>query len=228
MDYGFIYETTNLVTGKKYIGQHKRSHKCDTDPDDSWYLGSGYLICKAIEKYGAENFSRVILRECKSDEELNMYEKYYINVFNAVEDPMYYNMHEGGGSPGGFYKGKHLSETHRANISKSREGMSSGMKGKHQSDSAKMSISSSMKGREFTEEHRKRLSIVSMGNKAGCSLKGKPKSEDAKAKISETLSKKIWVTDGVSNERILPSMVDEYIAKGWRRGFTKSCRRKSS
>lgn len=48
-----IYETTNLINGKTYIGQHKVvSKKYD------YYLGSGNIIRKAIKKYGKENFVR--------------------------------------------------------------------------------------------------------------------------------------------------------------------------
>ena len=36
--YGYIYEITNLVNGKKYIGQHK-SNQFDED-----YHGSGKLL----------------------------------------------------------------------------------------------------------------------------------------------------------------------------------------
>lgn len=40
---GIIYKTTNLITGKCYIGQHY------TDADDG-YLGSGILILLSIKK----------------------------------------------------------------------------------------------------------------------------------------------------------------------------------
>ena len=47
--YGFIYITTNMVNGKRYIGQKKFC--------DGWktYLGSGKLLKEAIKKYGKEN-----------------------------------------------------------------------------------------------------------------------------------------------------------------------------
>ena len=55
--YGYIYETTNLINGKKYIGKHK-SNKFDT-----WYLGSGIVLKKAIKKYGRENFQTIIIEK---------------------------------------------------------------------------------------------------------------------------------------------------------------------
>lgn len=91
MKYGFIYETTNLITGMKYIGKHKRK-KYNEDPDDSWYLGSGLHIIRAVEKYGSSNFSRRILCDCDSEEELQEKERYYIDLYDAVNSPNYYNI----------------------------------------------------------------------------------------------------------------------------------------
>lgn len=85
----YIYLTTNLINGKKYIGQHKG------DIDDS-YLGSGILISTAIKKYGKQNFKKEILQICSSREEADELEKYYINLYNAVLDENFYNLQEGG------------------------------------------------------------------------------------------------------------------------------------
>lgn len=85
----YIYLTTNNINGKKYIGQHKG------EPNDS-YLGSGCNITKAILKYGKENFTKEILKICDTDDELNYWEKYYIDYFNAIEDDNFYNLQEGG------------------------------------------------------------------------------------------------------------------------------------
>lgn len=51
--YGYIYETTCIPTGKKYIGMHKWS-KDTIDPN---YFGSGIHVSRAIKKYGKKNFS---------------------------------------------------------------------------------------------------------------------------------------------------------------------------
>lgn len=90
--YGFIYITTNLVNGKKYIGQKK------FDNASRWksYLGSGFHLRKAVEKYGRDNFIREIVDEAYSEEELNKIEAKWIEKYNAVEDQNFYNMIEGG------------------------------------------------------------------------------------------------------------------------------------
>ena len=88
MDY-YIYLTTNKITGKKYIGQHKGK------PNDN-YFGSGTTILKALKKYGKENFTKEILCFCETREEADVKEQEYIAAFNAVEDKSFYNNQEGG------------------------------------------------------------------------------------------------------------------------------------
>lgn len=84
----YIYLTTNLINGKKYIGQH-------TGQINDNYLGSGVTLVEAIEKYGKENFIKEILEICNK-EELNDKEKYWIAYYNAFKDDNYYNKTEGG------------------------------------------------------------------------------------------------------------------------------------
>lgn len=84
----FIYITTNMVNGKRYIGQHYGKTN-DT------YLGSGLDLIKAVEKYGKENFKREILEICKK-EELDEKEKYWIKKYDAYNSRDFYNLTEGG------------------------------------------------------------------------------------------------------------------------------------
>lgn len=97
--YGFIYITTNMVNGKKYIGQKKL--------DSKWknYLGSGKAFKRAIKKYGGENFHRDIVAIAYSKEELDNLEIEFIELHNAVKSEDYYNIKTGGGS-GNPYAGK--------------------------------------------------------------------------------------------------------------------------
>lgn len=90
--YGFIYITTNHINGKRYIGQRKY------DKQNKWknYLGSGIILSKAIDKYGRENFSKEIIEECESKEQLDEREKYWITYYNAVESDSFYNIASGG------------------------------------------------------------------------------------------------------------------------------------
>ena len=89
--YGYIYETTNLINGKKYIGQHK-SNKFDKN-----YYGSGKLIRYSLNKYGKKNFDVCLIEECSSREQLNQREIYWIeNLFKIYPKELIYNIGKGG------------------------------------------------------------------------------------------------------------------------------------
>lgn len=103
--FGFIYITTNTVTGKKYIGQSRYSK-----PKWETYLGSGKFLLESIAKHGRENFRRVIICEADSREELCELERYFIKKFNAVDNRSFYNVADGGYATRGFSGKKHSAE----------------------------------------------------------------------------------------------------------------------
>ena len=91
-----IYKITNLINHKIYIGQsvnieqrwkeHRKlmnSQRCKHFP-----------LYRAFNKYGIENFSFKIIRQC-SKKELNQLEKFYIKKYNCVV-PLGYNCTLGG------------------------------------------------------------------------------------------------------------------------------------
>lgn len=84
----YVYLTTNLVNGKKYIG--KRSCQCPIEEDS--YLGSGKALRKAIDQYGPENFSKEILKICSTEDEAYRYEAEMISKYNAKESRDFYNL----------------------------------------------------------------------------------------------------------------------------------------
>ena len=90
--YGFIYVITNMINGKRYIGQKK------FDNASRWvsYMGGGKHLRVAQEKYGVENFKRDIIKICYSMEETNESEYEIIKSLNAVESDSYYNVIDGG------------------------------------------------------------------------------------------------------------------------------------
>lgn len=94
--YGFIYITTNLVNGKRYLGQRAFT--------EGWnaYLGSGNNFKKALKKYGKENFHRDIIYICYSKEDLNQIEYELSIFFNVVESNDWYNLVLGGGTSRGW------------------------------------------------------------------------------------------------------------------------------
>ena len=93
MTYYYLYQVTNLVTNKIYIGVHKTSNLEDG------YMGSGTRLRTAIEKYGASNFRKDILEFFNTSEEMYAKEKEIVNdSFLLREDT--YNLRRGGN--GGF------------------------------------------------------------------------------------------------------------------------------
>jgi len=128
--HNIVYITTNLINGKQYVGDHSTFNL-----DDS-YLGSGNLICKAIKKYGVENFKRVILENCDTKElAFLQQEKYIIEHLTLV--PNGYDISPKGGmgisgcwteeskskmkaSLSKVLKGRVRTQKHSDNISKGR------------------------------------------------------------------------------------------------------------
>lgn len=166
--YGFIYCTTNLVNGKKYIGQHKYCGRID-----KYYLGSGVALNNAIKKYGRENFKREIICECKSLEELNNKEIYYINLLDAVNDSKYYNIDSGGNGGHGNQWWKTATQEQ---IDQSNKIRSIKMSGKN----------NPFYGKKHTLETRKLLSEKASLRKADKNpFYGKKHTEQNKKKISD-------------------------------------------
>ena len=85
----FIYQITNNINGKIYIGKHETY-----DIDDN-YFGSGKHLKNAQKKYGLENFTKTILFELQNEEEMNLLEKMVVNE-NFLKRDDVYNLNEGG------------------------------------------------------------------------------------------------------------------------------------
>lgn len=94
-DYKFyyVYQLINKVNGKIYVGMHA------TDDMDDGYLGSGKLIRRAVQKYGAENFEKIILFKGSCYQEIKDKEAEIVTE-EFIKDEATYNLVLGG--KGGF------------------------------------------------------------------------------------------------------------------------------
>ena len=158
----YLYEVTNLVNRKTYIGQHI------TDNLEDGYLGSGQALKRAIKKYGKKNFKKEILLFARNQQALNILEMMAVTPEHC-ERRDNYNLREGGGS-----KGRLCSET-KKRISAAKSGpknhnygkkfsvetrtkMSRAKRGRVVTLEARMKQSQKMRGRKLTEEHRAKMS----------------------------------------------------------------------
>lgn len=87
--YFYVYKITNNINGMIYIGVHQ------TENLNDGYMGSGLLLKKAQKKYGLENFSKEILYECNSRDELFVMESQLVTQ-DFVNSKQTYNTRLGG------------------------------------------------------------------------------------------------------------------------------------
>lgn len=187
---GYIYLTTNLINNKKYIGKRQSPYFDET------YKGSGVLLHKAIDKYGWDNFSCEIIKECFSIEELNKEEKYLIEKYDAVNNNMYYNIASGGtgGNTGRQYKGM---PPHK----------------KEHSEETKIKMSISHKGHTTSKETRIKISK---------SNKGKKRTLDQIEANRDRNTNKVWIRKDNIQKTIKKDELSIYLENGWEKGRLKN------
>ncbi len=162
----FVYCWKDKITDKQYIGWHKGT------VDDGYVCSSKTML--DVYRSRPETFYRTIVAK-GSPEEMVTLERCILEFLDAANNPMYYNLHNGGR----FVNRKPLSEQ------------------------AKMKISIANKGRKlgpFTEEHKAKIAKAKFGSKAseetkaklrlsklGKRIKQKSRSEETKSRISAAL-----------------------------------------
>ena len=92
-----VYLIENTINCKKYIGQsinyvqRKRSHKSN-------HVKKDYHLYLAMRKYGYENFEYTILMKDNTInyKDLDFWERYFINLFDTMNNKKGYNKENGG------------------------------------------------------------------------------------------------------------------------------------
>jgi len=191
-----IYKITNNINDKVYIGKDEKN-------DDN-YFGSGLLIKRAIEKYGKDNFSKIVLEKCDTQLELNYKEIFWINELNSIS-PNGYNLTIGGTGGDTFSnqtddRKKEIIEK-RTKTTFSRHGLDFFKKPKSEETKKKISVActglkfENRKSAILTEEHKNKISEANKGKKRTDDQKnnlsvaktGTHHSEETKLKLSEKL-----------------------------------------
>lgn len=108
---GFVYEITNLLSGRKYIGKklakfsktkykivklkngNKKKQKIKEKIDSDWqtYYGSNDKLNQDVQELGTEHFKREILYYCKSKAECSYIEAREQFARRVLESTDYYN-----------------------------------------------------------------------------------------------------------------------------------------
>lgn len=194
-----VYLITNKINGKRYIGQTIQTL------NKRWYnhchvgkSNKGMPVVNAIKKYEKENFEIKILSKCKTVEEMNHREAYYIKLLNT-RYPSGYNVLSGGsnslhteeskkkiadaqtGSKNHNF-GKKASKETKEKQSKGRLGVK---RSKEICKACSERVSGDkhpMFGKHHREESKKKMSHKMMGRAPG--NKGKKASQETRDKIS--------------------------------------------
>lgn len=209
----YMYQITNLVNGKIYVGVHK------TKSLDDGYMGSGKIIRSAIVKHGISNFSKVILEYFEDSKSMYAKEKEVVNEEFLLREDVY-NLRRGG--HGGF---DHINKNdlHYKGYSSAAD------RNKEISPFGKLGfewISDLAQINRTPGSHIRAVNTRLDNGNSFNTFGGMVHSNESKLKISNTMKMKtkgsdnsqfgtMWITDGVKPIKIKKS---DKIPDGYRKG----------
>lgn len=164
--YYIVYITTNLVTGKQYVGQHLVRPKNIKESDDQ-YLGSGKILQKVVEKYGSDNFKRNTLHRVTTQAEANKLERKEIKERNLQS--VGYNIAAGGQEGShcpkellkqGWIKRKKAGRGEAWNKGKKCPQLSERAKKQWQNKNSRDKLAKSQTGKKHSEEAKAKMSLA--------------------------------------------------------------------
>lgn len=207
--YYVIYKVINLLNDKFYVGMHKTK-----DLDDS-YMGSGFRIKKAIEKYGKVNFKKEYLYFLNNYNELKNKEREIITEEFLLNENCY-NVVLGGS--GNFDRAN-------ARIKWLRENDINWSKNKGKKVSESLATSEKHKNKIYTKEF---IDALKERSKLGKYKRGFITSQETKDKISKAnKGKTVGIKNGAygnkwiynKEQNIFKSIkgkdLEYYISIGW-------------
>jgi hypothetical protein len=209
MTYYYLYQITNLVNAKIYVGVHKTTNLNDG------YMGSGKVINAAIAKYGIDNFKKDILEFFDSSKAMYAKEKKVVTAeFLLREDT--YNLRRGGF--GGFdyintlpwiqTENRRLGDIKKSKTLSGQKHPETAIRLKARHLAGTMPKPPSFKDKKHTAKTKQQMSDAK---------KGKGLNE------SNSQFNTMWITNGLINKKIKK---DAVIPEGWNKGrtsFTIAC-----
>lgn len=102
----YVYQITNQINGRFYIGVRKYSG----DPLDDPYMGSGKALRNAYRKYGRKNFTKIVLEVYDNERDMFAAEARIVND-EFLKNPLVYNIVPGGS---GGWKVGYLTESEQS------------------------------------------------------------------------------------------------------------------
>jgi group I intron endonuclease len=211
-----IYKITNKVNGKIYIGAHSTDN-----PNDNYY-GSGKLILRALDKYGVKGFDKEILHTFDTKEEMFAKERELVTQ-EFVDRHDTYNVNIGGSAPpitihteesrarvSERFKGKPISEEHKAKISATKKAGYHPYRGKKLTEEHKEKNRQAQTGRKHSAETRAKISASKMGKNNP--NYGRDFSEEYRKKLSEAQKGRTHLEE--TKQKISKSAKGNQYAKG--------------
>lgn len=197
-----IYQITNNITGKRYIGKHQTKNL------DDCYMGSGIILKRAFKKHGIENFTKEILFVFDNEPDMVAKEIELITE-DIVKSEQFYNVALGG--TGGkiilFKEHPDYTKTiEKISLAQKKRGKEIsirakslhkdkriGMYGKTQSEKQKQTVSKALRGIKKTPQHiekqRKSLLKYTASKEYINPMKGKCHTTKSKEKMCVAKSK---------------------------------------
>ena len=214
----YIYEITNKLNGKNYIGQ--RYCPLNKTPEtDTKYMGGGTHIKNAEKKYGIENFSKRIMAICYDSKILDILEIEYISIYKSIGKAEY-NIAGGGQTKCREYMNeKQISELNQ----KISEGICNSEKHKQATHSEKFrkrlsevhkGKPSPTKGIKYPKEHCEKVSQRIK------EIYSSPRGEEIKDKIREKRKEQIITAE--TRKKMSNSLKGRIISNDTRKKLSES------
>lgn len=155
-----VYQHINKVNGKRYIGITKQVPENRWGANGNNYKSTPYFY-NSIKKYGWESFEHIIIKDNLTKEDACALEIELIKKYKTQDKKYGYNILSGGTAP-------NLTDEVKKKISKALLNNKNGL-GHPCSEEKRNKISNAQKNRQFTREHKQKLSKAAKNRHVPCS-----------------------------------------------------------